>query len=199
MGTRGSFGVVSGENNLKVSYNHFDSYPEVLGLNIMNDIKRILSEHGLEKFKEKAASLQLVNEDKIPTEKDFKRLKEFTDLSVSSGEKNDWYSLLRDLQGDLYNTLGTGVMIDGADFLQDSLFCEFAYIADVDKEVLEVLEVFRGFQQVPDPDSRFGTEAEGDYYPVKFVLSIPFDNIVSEDVDELVKRMNVACGYGDEE
>jgi len=48
----------------------------------------------------------------------------------------------RDFQG----CIEIGQMVDGIDFIKDSLFCEWAYLINLDRGVLEV---YRGFQHKP--------------------------------------------------
>ena len=60
---------------------------------------------------------------------------------------DDWYCLLRHAQGDL-NVYKNGLryMIDNHDFIKDSLFCEYAYIINLDTKRLEF---YVGFQKTP--------------------------------------------------
>ena len=82
MSTRGIFGVRIGGKD-KLMYNHHDSYPEWLGFEVLDAIRQLLAEHGMDWLKEKANSLQMVKTDiDVPTEEQIERLKPYTDLGV---------------------------------------------------------------------------------------------------------------------
>ena len=172
MGTRGAFGVrIDGTD--KVSYNHFDSYPEGLGANIVNQLNDLINSHGIDGIKAMARDLRMVSEDETPTDVDVKRLSGFANLAVSKQSTSDWYCLLREAQGQLDVLLRDAkVMIDSRDFLLDSLFCEYAYIANLDTEVLEV---YRGFQTTQPSRSRYKGRSRPDakYYAVELVAEYP--------------------------
>lgn len=176
MGTRGAWGFrINGED--KVTYNHWDSYPEGLGQDIVNALRKI----PLDNLRERAANLRLVNGQDQADAGDIERLKKFADDSVSSRSMTEWYVLLRKTQGDLPATLEAGVMIDGKGFVADSLFCEWAYLVNLDEGVLEV---FQGFQREPHQKGRFANmesekthRGENQYYPVAWIASFDLNNL----------------------
>ena len=60
------------------------------------------------------------------------------------------------------------------DFAADSLFCEYAYVIDLDKEMFEA---YVGFQTSAHTDGRFasmGRKPGEDYYPVRLAAAWPF-------------------------
>lgn len=68
---------------------------------------------------------------------------------------------------------------DARSFAGDSLFCEFAYILDMDNEVLEV---YTGFNKKPVPEGeRFSTMSpskdDPEYYPIRLLLKMPFQDV----------------------
>src|SRR3989304_6129334 len=68
-------------------------------------------------------------------------------------------------------------MLDGTNFIKDSLFCEYAYVIDLDKMVLEL---YKGFQKEPQKGNRFGeklAKGEDTYYPCKKVGEIALKGI----------------------
>jgi hypothetical protein len=92
MGTRGSVGFIANEKNY-LTYNHFDSYPDGLGVDV---IEFIIKTNDWDDIKKNVIKLQKVNEtDKCPD--DLIPMYEQFHQHVSSGD--DWYSYLRDLQG----------------------------------------------------------------------------------------------------
>ena len=63
------------------------------------------------------------------------------DLNVSTKSLDDWYCLLRKLQGNLSSYINKVVpyMENGNDFIDDTLFCEWAYIINLDTNKFEVI------------------------------------------------------------
>jgi len=179
MGTRGAFGVYVNDET-KVSYNHFDSYPEGLGVSILGELKTMLETWGEANLKAKAIALRLVDEHGIPCQGDIDEYIKFANITVGNQTYSDWYCLLRDLQGDLTMTLQVGVMIDSKNFLEDSLFCEWAYIVNLDSRELEV---YQGFQDKPHTKGRYATIptfkniSGSTYYPVALIATYSFDSL----------------------
>jgi hypothetical protein len=193
MGTRGSWGFrLDGAD--KLTYNHFDSYPSALGASLVNQLTAMLATNagGVEWLKERVRTLKLVPQDGKPTYIEKQEYAAFTDKGVSlKGE--DWYSVLRELQGQLRLTLEVGVMCDGDGFMQDSLFCEYAYVINLDDGLFEF---YRGFQKakgegryaalgkLPDEvltrgDGTTWTRAVS-YWPVSLVKTWPLSALPTE-------------------
>lgn len=169
MGTRGLTGfVVDGE--WKVTYNHFDSYPSYLGMNVLKFCKSVTD---WEYLKEKVRKVVLVDTNSTPTEEQIELYKGYANLTVSYQILTDWYCLLRGVQGDgiLYEIAVGNIthMIDSHTFMADSLFCEWGYVIDLDEEVLRV---YKGFIKDLYPETTLPSDiknvadSEG-YYPVR--------------------------------
>jgi hypothetical protein len=190
MGTRGLYGVRKNGVD-KCTYNHWDSYPSGLG----SDVVEFCANNTVENLNKFFDNIVLVLEDSIPTETQIKECQKagYVDLSVSTQSNDDWYCLLRNLQGNFkeyqkcIDSNSKIYMTDGIDFIKESLFCEYAYIINLDDEVLEFYE---GFQKEPQVGNRYGTKEDRGYYPCKLSLTIPLDEI--GDVDRIVKIME--CG-----
>lgn len=152
MGTRGAIGWHK-DGVDKIAYNHFDSYPEELGkamLAYANTPVNVLNAH--------FNNVEMIDDEVKPTPEQIKRCYEHkaVNKSVSTQDDKDWYCLLRDVQGNLQATAHLGFMIDYSRFLRDSLFCEWAYIINLDTNSLEV---YRGFQKELPP-GRYGEITE---------------------------------------
>lgn len=79
-------------------------------------------------------------------------------------------------------------MTDGISFIRDSLFCEYAYIVNLDDETLEF---YVGFQTTSQADNRYGTNHNNSgYYPCKLALVIPLVDISFNNIDEWVAKMD---------
>ena len=168
MGTRGAvgyFGRLKGGNMHKVTYNHFDSYPSNLGVEVVNYIK---SRDG----------------DVNPIKTDFKEIK-----LVENTDDN--YSKQRNWQGDLASYAFHQEMIDNEDFLGDSLWCEWAYIINCNTGKLEI---YRGFQDDQSKvkgrykDKTYESGSGTTYYGVSLIKSIPLEDVTNEMMYELEEK-----------
>lgn len=170
MGTRGAYGyLVDGQE--KVAYNHFDSYPSGLGTEVLNYIRN----HTVEEMREVAKRITFITDEVPPTKEQIKRFKKFADLEVSSKDLSEWYCLLRESQGNLESFHeGLDVMKDSKDFLADSLFCEYAYIINLDTNELEV---YKGFNQNKNAQGRYAHLQDGDYHGVKLVSIVGLEEV----------------------
>ena len=184
MGTRGAYGFhVNGKD--KVTYNHFDSYPSGLGA----DVVRFIQETDDAELERIANKIVLVDEGGRPTGRQVVQCSDAgtVNLGVSEQSLEDWYCLLRNAQGDLNVYKGDlPYMIDSASFLSDSLFCEWAYIINLDTEELEVYE---GFNKRPDAPGRYAnTETDNGYFGVKLIDVVNLEDVRNRDADGLVAQ-----------
>jgi hypothetical protein len=128
-----------------------------------------------------------------PTAAQVEELGGFSDLHVGSGLNDDgtmpWYNLLRHTQGEWGAILEAGYMEDGSGFPDDSLFCEWAYIINLDDETLEV---YQGFQTEKHNKGRFAPrlgdkepeaayEGASIYWPVALVATYPLADLPSDE------------------
>ena len=185
MGTRGCYGFR--KNGIdKLTYNHYDSYPDWLGRNIVKFCKNT----SIKEMNEIFDKLILVDENSKPTAEQIAECSKYYDGSVSNQTYSDWYCLLREAQGELdaYKD-GLRYMIDSNEFIKDSLFCEYAYIINLDTNNLEF---WIGFQDRPSVNNRYGTENNRGYYPCKMKTYYPLEPEYTESysVDDYVENMN---------
>lgn len=178
MGTRGAVGFrIDGTD--KVTYNHYDSYPSGLGEVVVAFCKRT-KDIDLAPF---VRGIRLVKRFEAPSEAETQKYKQRYDGSVGWQPPETWHCLLRKAQGQLDCYLdGLDVMIDSHGFLADSLFCEWAYIVNLDEGVLEV---YRGFNHDPKAPGRYARLRKGNYCGVSLVKSVPLEDIDSFDITAL--------------
>lgn len=184
MGTRGVLGFrLNGQD--KVTYNHFDSYPEHLGTTMVNFAKQVAED--IESYKVRVERLTLVDEND-PVDEDVlaqARALDLVNKNVGNQSDADWYCVLRGAQGQPETYLILGVMPDWAGFLKDSLFCEYAYIINLDDETLEF---YKGFNTEPNQEGRYAKsdgekpyqDADYRYYGVRLVGTAPLDAIPND-------------------
>lgn len=114
MSTRGLMGIKK-KGELKAQYNHFDSYISGLGKSIIETINEIPKNDRIEVLNKTFDNIFLVEDN----------------------EEN--YRDLREYQGNLKAyILGFNYMIDNRDFINDTLFCEYAYVINLDTNKLEI-------------------------------------------------------------
>lgn len=196
MSTRGAYGFYK-DGVTKVTYNHCDSYPAGLG----NEIKDFILLTGKEQMNQIFDRIKLVNGREKPTSEEMERLKTFYNGDVNGGAE-EYYNLLRETQGDLKAYLvypELDIMIDSEDFLQDSLFCEWAYIINIDDSILEI---YKGFQTQPglsryENDETIKSSKEESikhsmdaYYAVSMVKKVPFSEVKDFDMEKFEEEMN---------
>jgi len=182
MGTRGCYGFYK-NGQTKVTYNHFDSYPEYLGKSIIEFLKNT----SIEELNEIFEKIIMVKQDSKPTKKQITQLKKYADLRVSSQSLDEWYVLLRNIQGDLNPYKKDLVyMIDSQDFLTDSLFCEWAYIINLD---INELEIYKGFNKIKTNQAKRYKISKPDdqgYYSISPFLTFTFDEINKLSLEEIL-------------
>lgn len=190
MGTR-SATIIIQDGKAKGYYNQYDGYPEGVGSEVIAELVKIDKEKGWDVFKQNCKKVKLVDENKKPSKAVIKKYVDngFYNDKVNAQNSEDWYCLLRELQGANYipNIMSGKVehMLNGTNFVKSSLFCEYAYVIDLDKMVLEF---YRGFQKKPQPGNRFGEKKDDGYYPCAKVGQISLNDI-SED-DRAIEIMN---------
>lgn len=185
MGTRGCYGFR--KNGIdKLTYNHFDSYPDCLG-HIMAEFCKSTP---LSEMNEIFDRLILVDENDKPTPEQIDECKRYYNGNVASKSPEDWYCLLREAQGEpnAYKN-GLRYMTDSHEFIKDSLFCEYAYIINLDTKKLEF---WVGFQQKPDAGNRYGMTSDRGYYPCKMKASYSLlpRYMEKRSVEGIVEDMN---------
>ena len=179
-----------------LTYNHSDSYPEWLG----EKVCKFVSDMSDEELKKLLSMLKPVNDEKTAAKEDIRLCEELdiSDFSVSSGKRTDYYCLLRHTQGNFWffeNLVkNTPACMEGKklpfieynSFIKNSLFCEYAYIINLDDKCLEF---WKGFQNEPDETNRYGTDADDGYYPCHMLTSYRFDEIRNSDIKNIVSDM----------
>lgn len=201
MGTRGLTGFVV-NNSVKAAYQQYDSYPEGVGTDVLeycqvlaNPLLRDIAAH-------KAANLIEVDEqDKVPAD----LLKRFEEQGLFENPNNlstanvDYYWGLHKCQGLPGKILDSGYIAQHADFGQDSLFCEWAYLINFDDGTLEV---YKGYQTEPHTGGRWSDIVKnpdwtpsyvGDefYYGVRLVKTFSLDSLPT-DAEAFVAEVHLA-------
>lgn len=180
MGTRNLTMVISEGKTVIAQYGQWDGYPSGQGKTALE----FLLGCDIKKFKEIVQRCRFIDTSK-------RKQKEMENFLVKIGCKDGWMNteqsekyqkkypfLTRDNGAKIleliYNDNSDKLMwlYDSSDFASDSLFCEWGYVIDLDKETFEV---YRGFNKSTlTPDERFYSlqeknETKDGYYPIKHV------------------------------
>lgn len=172
MSTRGFVGVYI-DGTTKGTYNHCDSYPEYLGVKTVTSLANMGQNYPEINFRKKAEEWIAVNEEQ-PNEQMIQKYAKCLNRSVD--DEKSWDALSRRLEGELLEHLANVEHFsDDTLFLQDTLFCEWAYIWNMDDNTLEVYSK----QREPLSESR---------YPIPLVAKLSID-------ENLIKNFNKCFGF----
>lgn len=185
MGTRNLTMVIEGEKPVIAQYGQWDGYPSGQGATAL----RFLKTRSLKKFKEKLKLIRFATKEDIAEVEDWLKTIGVDDgwmtMEQSAQYQRKYPLLTRDNGAEILfmiQDLNESVFLtDSSDFAKESLFCEWAYVIDLDKNTFEV---YTGFNQTPlDKDERFFTMDEDgkspEYFPVRLVKSYSLDDLPS--------------------
>ena len=151
MGTRGITMVILGGEPVVAQYGQWDHYPSGQGITCLEFLQKGI----LDKLKEKLKVCR------FSTPEDEKGVDEFLksigcENGYMNGEQANLYYekypyFTRDHGSDILNVIAesqdeTILLRDNRDFVHDSLFCEYGYVIDLDKNTFEV---YRGLNTKP--------------------------------------------------
>lgn len=182
MGTRNLTMVIYKEQPKIAQYAQWDGYPEGQGLTILDFLKNV----NIEKFKERIEHLEFFNEEELETINNDKNwVEKYPYLSRDLGGKilqavyNNYYEDDNIFPKNLI-TCKIEKLVDNSDFAADSLFCEWAYVIDLDKNTFEVYE---GFNKIPlNENERFyKLKPNKEYYPVKLAKCYELNNLPDQN------------------
>lgn len=174
MGTRNLVMVVIDGQTKVAQYGQFDGYPSGVGVGLLNILRDEKTVNDLKSNLKKARFVDEEGVDKEFIESYNKNVPEWSNQPDNrTPEQLAWFKtfIARELSEDVLinisNFEGEEILLrNNENFAKDSLFCEWAYVVDFDKNSLEV---FKGFNQAkPSEGNRFGTEKikeDYEYYP----------------------------------
>lgn len=188
MGTRSLICVFKDEKYKVAQYSQWDGYPEGQGIGVL---KFLTKEMDRNLFETKLNMVRFGTEEELN-----KQWKEcgaddsgWVNMEVSNRHKKLYPENDRDTGSDILsiiqNTNKPLVLENSLEFAADSLFCEWAYVIDLDKNTFEVYE---GFNQEPlDDNERFSfldynpPHRTDKYYPVRLVAIFDINNLPTEE------------------
>jgi len=170
MGTRGLTAVYHDGSYRVAQYGQWDHYPEGQGLTVLDFCAANLTTPD-----KRQAFATCLNKVRFSTDEgELRSTRTIPGTPYASRDHGAGIlGLIQEAQGEV-------VLFNHIDFAGESLFCEWAYVVDLDKATLEV---FKGFNKTPlDPSERFASIAKkSDYEPVRLVGSFSLDALPSEE------------------
>lgn len=198
MGTRHLTIVVSNDQYKVAQYGQWDGYPTGQGKTVTQFIiDNLRQQDGFDSFKKKIDACKFISHEDLqekmkdyPQYVTFEQKKEL-DAKFSAFSKNTCAKIL-----DVINNSVESVELQNSiDFANDSLFCEWAWVVNLDNKTLEV---FEGFNKSPlDVNERFYKpqfDSDG-YFPIKLLKIYSFDELTATSMQELEDE----CRGNDEE
>lgn len=186
MGTRNLTAVfLDGEYKI-AQYGQWDGYPESAGLTALNFAKSIADHGKREAFAENVRKCRWITQEEVDSR----------NAKIKSGEVRNWMKEWPELSRDTGAEI-LGMVMESTDglvlwnkinFAADSLFCEWAWVIDLDAGTFEGYEGFNESNPLTEEDRFFflNDEARKDhrdnqYYPVKLVAKWALDELPTGD------------------
>jgi hypothetical protein len=197
MSSRGAYGFRLNEKDY-ITHSKYDSYPTGLLFRLMKQLKTIPNEH----LSKGVNKIQLINSNKKISITDYSLYKNHPVIN-SICENNDlkfkrneiWSTFLIDDSDILRYFAETpfSLMVDYSNYVYNSLFCEYAYIINLDTNMVEV---YKGYNQFFYLDGRYAmvtddylTSSNQNYGGCYFVGEIPLELIYTTTDSQL----NIYC------
>lgn len=181
MGTRNLTMVIRKQKPVIAQYGQWDGYPSGQGSKVLEFLKTA----DLEKFEKKLDNVRFMNEEDEKQMKIFLKSIDAEDGWMNDEQADKYYkaypymsrnicAIILDL---VYESNREVLLNDQTEFAEDSLFCEWAYVIDLDKKVLEC---YKGFNKRPlGKTQRFKylEKPNSEYYPVRCVKKYKFSKL----------------------
>lgn len=200
MGTRHVTAVFLNGEPRVAQYGQWDGYPSGQGVTILDFLRK----SSMNKFRKKVEKCVFLSPEEIKnrwTECGADPNSEWVGLDIAHIFEEKYPGLYRDTGAKILEMIYKGEVTElqnSIDFVNDSLWCEWAYVIDLDKNTFEVYE---GFNTKPlNEGARFNTETPierkgvndqtSNYYPVGLKKSYSIDDLPTKQgfLDELEKE-----------
>lgn len=133
MGTSGLFGFYY-KGKYYWMYNHWDSYVDGLGINLMTEIVEALEDRTFDTWYQMFDNLIIINYDDKPTIEQIEKFSSFTNSTIDSKSINDWHCLLNKCEGSFLKVLQSGFIVnnDNEDPYNDPRMYPYTYCLNMD-------------------------------------------------------------------
>jgi hypothetical protein len=185
MGTRNLTAVIQKEKPVIAQYGQWDGYPEGSGVTILTFLQ---SRARIRKLTDKLKNVRFTTKEDEDKAQKFMESIGCPDGWMTQEKANLYHKeypyASRDIGATILEMVANSkdkeiVLTNSIDFAGDSLFCEWAYVIDLDKGQLEI---YSGFNQKPlGDDERFKdipkNEDASEYFPVKYIKKYDLDKL----------------------
>lgn len=175
MGTRHLTVVKLGGEYKITQYGQWDGYPEGQGITVLEFIRGITENNLLEVFADRVASCRWITEEEAAAiEKDRDWPNKYPELSRDAGAE-----ILQ-----MVMDSGSGLaLVNNIDFAADSLFCEWAWLIDLDAGTFEAYEGFNQTKPLTEQDRFYFLvdKEEHGYHCIIKVAEWSLDNLPSNE------------------
>lgn len=188
MGTRNLTMVIKDHETKVAQYGQWDGYPEGQGLTILSFLQE---PSNIEKLREILPKIRFENQKDSQVKDEFLKSIRSTNEWVNMEQAEQFYKQYplhnRNLGGEILSRLLEHseqpeiVLVNEEGFASESMFCEWAYVVDLDKNTFEV---YKGWNQSGiTPKDRFFSinDKESPYRPVKILKSFSLDRLPDEE------------------
>ena len=189
MGTRNLTMVVLDHEARVAQYGQWDGYPEGgQGQTVIDFITEMNDSGGWDEFCDRVRRCAFITgEEKVRRMKATGvRVRDDGLVNVADPQLQAWEKahpeLTRDIGAKVLFTIMASPpleLVDSSTFAADSLFCEYAYVLDLDRMVLEM---YTGFQKGPVKGRFADMPAEGQYSPVGLAGEWPLATVTLADL-----------------
>ena len=185
MGTRNLTAAYLGGKYKIAQYGQWDGYPEGQGIGTLHFVRDKMNET---LFREKLKYVSFIEPQELTDL--WKQYGADADGMVSMKDadrmKEDFPQFSRDTGSDIFGIVQnspSGIKLqDSLCFVADSLFCEWAWVIDLDKRMFEA---YQGFQKLPlNENERFSfleKNSDGEYHPCRMIAAWSFDNLPTDE------------------
>lgn len=207
MGTRHLTIVVQDEETKVAQYGQWDGYPEGQGQNILDFLncangnrrysvkdkenKGMQTDIDFEVFRQQVRRCKFLSNEEIDAK--WKQLgadgSGWVSMDIADAMEKKYPQFSRNIGSDILKLIYFGEALElqnSIEFVEDSLFCEWAYVIDLDNNVFEV---YQGFNHEPlTKEDRFFRDGVFDqktyepydkFYPIRIAASWPLDDLPS--------------------
>lgn len=189
MGTRNLTVVVVNKKVKVAQYAQWDGYLSGQGKTIFDFIENKMN---LSKFKKALKNCKFISEKEIKqtwTNCGADPESDLVSMDISDKHSKEYPGLSRGSGAKVLDLIQSGEVTElnnNFDFGADSLFCEFAYVLDLDNKVLEI---YKGFNK-GKAKGRFSRikAKDQDYSPVTLVKKVKFSDCNKKTLEKLIKE-----------
>ena len=175
MGTRHLIAVYCDEEYKVAQYGQYDGYPSGQGVDVLAFCQKIADIYSRNEFRERVRKCRWI------TREEFDKRNEL----IKSGEVRDWEKkwpeLSRETSAKILDIISESDGLElhnSIDFAADSLFCEWAWVIDLDKNTFEGYSGFNGRELNENDRFYFLREKEKNgYHGVILVKKYSLDDL----------------------